>query len=71
MIKDTLSIKIAKNLKKYRLQKNISQMELAEKAGMHFTYYSQIERGIRRDISVRRLKDITDALGVTLNDVVY
>lgn len=37
---------------------------------MHFTYYSQIERAVRKDVSVRRLKDITDALGVTLNDAV-
>ena len=51
--------------------KGFSQMELAEHANMHFTYYSQIERAIRKDISVRRLKDITDALGVTLNDIVY
>lgn len=71
MNKSNFTLKIAKNLKKYRLGKNLSQMEVAEKAHMHFTYYSQIERGIRKDISVRRLKDITDALGVTLNDVVY
>jgi transcriptional regulator with XRE-family HTH domain len=71
MKRTPLSNKIAKRLKKYRLQKNLSQMELAEQAGMHFTYYSQIERAVRKDISVRRLKDITDALGVTLNDIVY
>jgi len=67
---DALTKKIAKNLKKYRLRKKLSQMELAEKAGMHFTYYSQIER-CQRNLSVKRLKDITDALGITINDVVY
>jgi transcriptional regulator with XRE-family HTH domain len=71
MVKDILTSKIAGNLKKYRLKKKLSQMELAEMADMHFTYYSQIERGVRRDVSVRRLKNITDALGITLNDVVY
>lgn len=71
MIKDQLTLKIAQNLKKYRHKKGYSQMELAELANMHFTYYSQIERAVRRDISVRRLKNITDALGITLNDVVY
>ena len=71
MVKDILALKIAQNLKKYRLKKNLSQMELAELADMHFTYYSQIERAIRKDISVRRLKNITDALGITINDVVY
>jgi transcriptional regulator with XRE-family HTH domain len=71
MNKDLLTLKIAQNLKKYRLQKKLSQMEVADLANMHFTYYSQIERAIRKDISVRRLKDITDALGITINDVVY
>ena len=71
MNKDALAQKIAKNLKKYRLAKNLSQMDLAELANMHFTYYSQIERSLRKDISVRRLKDITDALNITINDVVY
>jgi transcriptional regulator with XRE-family HTH domain len=71
MIKDRLALKIAKNLKKYRLQKKLSQMDLAERANMHFTYYSQIERALRKDISVRRLKDLTDALGITIDDVVY
>ncbi|OGT09905.1 MAG: hypothetical protein A2X77_04570 [Gammaproteobacteria bacterium GWE2_42_36] len=61
---------MSKNLKKYRLKKKLSQMQLAELANMHFTYYSQIERAVRKDVSVRRLKDITDALGVTLNDAV-
>jgi transcriptional regulator with XRE-family HTH domain len=46
-------------------------MELAEKANMHFTYYSQIERALRKDISVRRLKNIADALEITINDIVY
>ena len=71
MKREPLSNRIAKRLKKHRLQQGLSQMELAELAGMHFTYYSQIERAVRKDISVRRLKDITDALGVTLNDIVY
>lgn len=71
MKKTNLTQKIADNLKKQRLSKNLSQMEVAERANMHFTYYSQIERAVRKDVSVRRLKNITDALGITLNDVVY
>ena len=68
---DELSIKIAKSLRKIRKEKKLSQIELAGMAEIHFTYYSQIERAIRNDLSVRILKKITDALGVTLNDVVY
>lgn len=68
---DKLAKRIADKLRKYRQAKGLSQMEVADLAGMHFTYYSQIERSIRKDISVRRLKDIADALGVTLDDIVY
>jgi len=67
----TLNIHIAKKLKKYRTEKNLSQMKLAEQADIHFTYYSQIERAVRKDVSVRILKKITGALGITINDVVY
>ena len=58
------------NLKKYRLLKNLSQMKLAEAADLHFTYISQIERGLRKNLSVLKLKQITDTLGVTLDDIV-
>jgi XRE family transcriptional regulator, regulator of sulfur utilization len=62
---------IAKKLREYRKKKGYSQMDVADKAGMHFTYYSQIERALRPDISVRRLKDIADVLGVSLDHIVY
>ena len=65
------SIKIAERLRAIRKEKGLSQINVAELAGIHFTYYSQIERAIRPDISVRVLKSITDVLGITINDVVY
>ncbi len=65
-----IEYQIAENLKKHRKDKNISQMKLAELADIHFTYYSQIERALRKDISVRVLKKIADALSITLNDLV-
>jgi transcriptional regulator with XRE-family HTH domain len=66
-----LTKKIAQNLRKIRLQKGLSQEQVAEMSGMHWTYYSRIERALHKDISVRRLKNITDAFDLTLNDVVY
>lgn len=62
---------IADRLKELRKAKGFSQMDIADKCGMHFTYYSQIERALRKDVSVRILLKIADALGVTLNDIVY
>jgi transcriptional regulator with XRE-family HTH domain len=68
---NSLAEKIARNLRKIRLRKGYSQIQAADLANMHFTYYSQIERALRKDVSVRILKNITDAFGVTVNDVIY
>lgn len=65
-----ITTNIAVSLKYHRQKQNLSQMSLSEMADVHFTYYSQIERGLRKDVSVRVLKKIVDALGITLNDVV-
>lgn len=45
-------------------------MELAERCGLHFTYISQIERGIRRNVSLRTVKSICDVLEIGLDQVV-
>jgi len=59
---------IAKNLRKRRIEKKLSQMDVAALADIHFTYYSQIERGLRADVSVRVLKKITDTLDISLDE---
>jgi transcriptional regulator with XRE-family HTH domain len=53
----------ASNLKKYRNQLELSQEEFAEKAGLHRTYISAIERE-RRNISLDNIQKIADALGI-------
>lgn len=52
-----------KNLRKYREEKNISQEKLAEIAGLHRTYISDIER-FQRSISLNNVQKIADALEV-------
>ncbi|MDR2500808.1 MAG: helix-turn-helix transcriptional regulator [Treponema sp.] len=44
---EKLSVIVGNNIKKYRKILNISQEELAEKAGLHRTYIGGIERGER------------------------
>ena len=51
------------NLRKYRTSLGISQEAFAEKAGLHRTYISAIERG-KRSISLDNIQKISDALGV-------
>lgn len=51
------------NLKKYRLEGNMSQEQLAEKCGMHRTYISGIEC-CRRSISLENIQRLADALEI-------
>lgn len=55
---------IGENLKKYRMQKHITQDALAEKAGLSKNYISQIELG-NKNPSVESLIKIINAIGVS------
>lgn len=51
------------NLRKYRLQKGLSQEKFAELAGLHRTYISDIER-YKRSISLENIQKIADTIGI-------
>ena len=51
------------NIRKYRIQRQLSQEQLANRAGLHRTYISAIECG-RRSISLENIQHIADALKV-------
>ena len=53
----------ADNLKMYRRQLGLSQEDFAEKAGLHRTYISAVERE-KRSISLDNIQKIADALGI-------
>ncbi|MDR1218015.1 MAG: helix-turn-helix domain-containing protein [Treponema sp.] len=61
---DKLSAIVGNNIKKYRKNLNISQEELAEKAGLHRTYIGGVERG-ERNITLDSLQVIAAALNVS------
>lgn len=52
-----------KHMKKLRLERDLTQEELADRAGMHFTYIGQIERGLRNP-SLINLYKLAKALRV-------
>jgi transcriptional regulator with XRE-family HTH domain len=54
---------VGNNIKKYRKKLDISQEELAEKAGLHRTYIGGIERG-ERNITLDSLQTISEALNI-------
>ena len=65
---DEISYKIAKKLKLVRLEKDLTQLELAEKAGLNVNYYAKVERGEAKP-SVVTLHKILKALGVKSSDI--
>ena len=55
---------LALNLRRERARQNISQDELAERAGLHRTYVGGIERG-ERNITLTSLERIAAALSIS------
>lgn len=54
-----------KKVKQYRLNSNLSQEKLAELTGLHRTYISDIERGLR-SISLCNIEKIAKALNIEI-----
>ena len=55
---------MAFNLKRMRTSVGISQEEVADRAGLHRTYISSIERA-QRNVSLENIFQIAEALGTT------
>lgn len=51
------------NLKKYRLEKGLTQERFADLTGLHRTYISALERG-KRSIALDNIEKISNALEI-------
>jgi len=60
--------KLGDRIRKLRLEKRLSQENLAFESNMHRTYLSSIERG-ERNPSLKNIEAIANALGVTLSEL--
>ena len=58
----------AKNLRKHRLEKGISQEALADLAGLHRPYIGSIDRG-ERNISIDNIERLAQALDCQVVDL--
>jgi DNA-binding XRE family transcriptional regulator len=65
---DKTSKYIAGKLKEHRLKRDLSQANLAKKAGMNSNYYAKIERGEIKP-SVTTLEKIIKALNAKSSDI--
>jgi transcriptional regulator with XRE-family HTH domain len=63
-----VKVRFGQRLREIRSRKGISQEELAERAGLHRTYVSSVERG-ERNISIVNIENLARALGVTLAEL--
>ena len=61
--------KFGQNVKKIRLKKNMSQGDVSKILGVHRTYISGIERGLRNP-SLLTIEKIAKALGVSLEKLI-
>ena len=57
------------NVRKIRHSKNMSQEQLANKAGVHRTYIGMIERA-EKNITLENIEKIAKALSVDLKDLI-
>lgn len=58
------------NLRKYRNASGLSQEAFANKAGLHRTYISALERG-KRSIALDNIEKIANALGIDAYPSLY
>ena len=57
-------------IRQYRIEKGITQEELAFEINTSAAYISNIERGIKKP-SLQKLSEIADVMQVTVNDFIY
>lgn len=67
MLSDVLA-RFGRKLRTVRVEKGISQEELAQRSGLHRTYVSSVERG-ERNISLVNIAKLASALGVKPTDL--
>ena len=63
-----IRIRFGRAIRRTREEQNINQEEAAERCGLHRTYYSGVERGIR-NVSLVNIEKIAKGLKKNLADL--
>lgn len=62
--------KIGKNMRKLRLDKGYTQKEVAEGTGLNHIHVNQIERGVKKDITVGTAKKLAQFFKVSVDKLI-
>lgn len=65
---DIFHVSFGARIREVRLQRGLTQEEVAHGAGIHVTYLSGIERG-KRNPSLANIRRIARALGVSVREL--
>ena len=63
--------RVGRNLKKHRKWQSMSQMDLSKRSGVRHTYISDIERGIRANVSLSVITRLCYSLNISVATVVH
>lgn len=65
---DAYQLAFGRHIRSLRTLGNLTQEEVAHRAGVHVTYLSGVERGVRNP-SLKSIRAIAGALGVRVGDL--
>jgi transcriptional regulator with XRE-family HTH domain len=68
-VRDPAQIALGDRVRERRLALGLSQMSLADRIGLHFTFVSSVERG-ERNLSLESLLRLAEGLGVNPAELV-
>lgn len=68
-MKNDVLLKFGKQVRKIRLEQNLSQEELADRAGVHRTYIGMIERA-EKNITLENIEKIAKALKISPKELI-
>ncbi|MDP2665491.1 MAG: helix-turn-helix transcriptional regulator [bacterium] len=69
MVVVDITKRFGNRVKELRLKKKLSQAALADRLGLHSTYISQVERGVR-NMALKNIERLAKALKVKVEDLV-
>ena len=65
---NNMTKELGKRIRAERIDKKMTQEELAERAGLHPTYIGQVERG-EKSLTITSLEKIVEGLGISFSDL--